>query len=322
MPHQVLTAVSEDSLASKQPLIVHIAELPHGDHLQFQDTAFFIHKRGSFPAPEEVRSKNIHLNGNRAWGSRPPPVPFPELGLIVKFGSEITIAEGQCLWYLNSYLKDSVPTPEVFGWLQDGNEVFIYMELIKGDTLKERWPLLNEEEKGTICTQIGGCMEAWKELRQEKEPYFIGHVGNQGVGDIIFRDCGDPHVGPFLDITAFHDFFARYSCRSRPERNPRRDFPELVGLTDERPVVFTHADLDKSNILISPSEEGSPPRIIAIIDWHQSGWYPSGWEWMKAQGMCDPIEGGFRDTAWLEQFMAPADEDYAYAWEYITHSCM
>jgi hypothetical protein len=210
------------------------------------------------------------------------------------------------------------------------------MELVRGDTLKSRWPSLTEEEKGTICTQLRGCVEAWRELRQEKEPYFVGkssrnnyptvvlitlgHIGHQGVGDIIFRDGGDPNAGPFADITAFHDFFARYSCRLHPEWDPRREFPELTGLTDDRPVVFTHADLDKSNILITPSDEGSPPQVVAIIDWHQSGWYPSGWEWMKAQWMCDILDGGHRDTAWLQEIMTPAEKDYAYAWEYIT-SC-
>lgn len=149
-----------------------------------------------------------------------------------------------------------------------------------------------------------------------------GHIGRQGVGDVIFSDHGDANAGPFADLTAFHDFFARYSCRLHPEWNPRRDFPELAGLTDDRPVVFTHADLSRKNIMISLRDQGTNPalRVVAILDWHQSGWYPVDWEWLKAQWDCDGLEGGGRDTAWLEQVLAPADEGYAYAWEYIT-SC-
>lgn len=129
-----------------------------------------------------------------------------------------------------------------------------------------------------------------------------GHIGRQGVGDIIFLDAGDPNAGPFENLTAFHNFFARYACRRHPEWDPRREFPELAGLTDDRPVVFTHADLNRRNIMVSSSEDGveSKSRVISIIDWDQSGWYPVDWEWLKAQWMCEPLEGGGRDTAWLK----------------------
>ena len=43
-------------------------------------------------------------------------------------------------------LKDIVPVPEVFGWVEDGDQVFIYMSLIKGEILEQRWGVLNEEE--------------------------------------------------------------------------------------------------------------------------------------------------------------------------------
>jgi hypothetical protein len=140
------------------------------------------------------------------------------------------------------------------------------------------------------------------------------------VGDIIFSDLGDANPGPFENIGAFHDFFARYTCRRNPELDPRHDFPELAGLTDDRPVVFTHADLDKTNILVSRREDGTEPRVVAIIDWHQSGWYPSGWEWLKAHWRCESLETGGRDTSWLLKIMTPPDDGYVMAWEFITIS--
>ena len=63
------------------------------------------------------------------------------------------------------------------------------------------------------------------------------------------------------------------------------------------------------------------PKVVGIVDWHQSGWYPAGWEWLKAQAMCEPFPtGGGRYTQWLEQVVTPADQGYAYAWEFITSS--
>ncbi|KAI4859960.1 hypothetical protein F4820DRAFT_462070 [Hypoxylon rubiginosum] len=300
------------------PEIVKVAELPSAENIVFRDSSFFKRNGTELPSPKEIREEDIKVNGFRARSRRPPPIPFEELGLVVKYGSVITIAEAQCLWYFNRYMKDTVPTPELFGWYQDGGETFIYMELVDGDTLEDAWPSLSPEEQDIICGQLRTCVEAWRSLRQEAEPYYVGHIGRQGVGDSIFSDAGDAQAGPFKDSTQFHDFFARYSCRRHPDWNPRRDFPELAGLTDDRPVVFTHADLDRSNIIVAPREGGSPPRVAAIIDWHQSGWYPSGWEWLKAQWTCEPFWEGGRDTAWLSKIMTPVDHDYQVAWEFVT----
>jgi aminoglycoside phosphotransferase (APT) family kinase protein len=54
-------------------------------------------------------------------------------------------------------------------------------------------------------------------------------------------------------------------------------------LSDNVAIKFTHGDLHPSNILLSPIQVGTPPRIIAIIDWHQSGWLLEYWEFCKAQ---------------------------------------
>ncbi|OTA55885.1 hypothetical protein K449DRAFT_376262 [Hypoxylon sp. EC38] len=298
--------------------VVRVAELPSEENMTFHDTSFFKKHGSNLPSPEEIREKDIEINSFRARSPSPPPIPFEDLGLIVKYGSDITIAEAQCIWYFNCYMKDTVPTPELFGWRYDDGETFIYMELVKGDTLEDAWPSLTQEEQGIICRQLRTSVEALRSLRQETEPYYIGHIGRQGVGDIIFSEAGDPHAGPFENITQFHDFFARYSCRHHPDWNPRRDFPELAGLTDDRPIVFTHADLAKCNILMTPREGDSPPRVAAIIDWHQSGWYPCDWEWLKAQWTCDPLWDGYRDTDWISKFIPEADKDYLVAWEYIT----
>lgn len=57
-------------------------------------------------------------------------------------------------------------------------------------------------------------------------------------------------------------------------------------LPDDSTVVFTHADLHPSNIMVT--EQGSPCRIVALIDWQQSGWYPDYWEFCKAEFTVDP----------------------------------
>ena len=55
--------------------------------------------------------------------------------------------------------------------------------------------------------------------------------------------------------------------------DPYRNF-----LPDDSTITFTHADLHPSNIIVSTED---PCRIVSIIDWHQSGWYPDYWEYCK-----------------------------------------
>ncbi|TVY55970.1 hypothetical protein LCER1_G002221, partial [Lachnellula cervina] len=76
----------------------------------------------SLPSPAVVRAtqKTRHL-------SRSMTVRFEDLKLVVKYGSQITIAEAQCLWATRRLLPDQVPVPEVYGWCEDGGEIYIYI---------------------------------------------------------------------------------------------------------------------------------------------------------------------------------------------------
>lgn len=49
--------------------------------------------------------------------------------------------------------------------------------------------------------------------------------------------------------------------------------------------MFTYGDLHRSNVLMSWDENGTP-RVAAIVDWHQSGWYPVSWEFYKTRFTC------------------------------------
>lgn len=70
-------------------------------------------------------------------------------------------------------------------------------------------------------------------------------------------------------------------------------------LPDDTKVVFTHADLHPSNIIV---DERLPSKILAIIDWEQSGWYPDYWEFGKAEYTAD-LESDWYDymTRFLEE---------------------
>ena len=106
-----------------------------------------------------------------------------------------------------------------------------------------------------------------------------GHVGGQTLSDVIFDSSFAETPGPFQDVSAFHDYFTTHFGLSKdfgvqPPHRFRHHLP------DQESIVFTHADLHPSNILVSV---GPNPRILSIIDWHQSGWYPAYGEYCKAR---------------------------------------
>lgn len=81
-------------------------------------------------------------------------------------------------------------------------------------------------------------------------------------------------------------------------------------LPDDSDIKFTHGDLHQSNIIVSTSK---PRRVLAVVDWEQSGWFPAYWEARKAKWTVDWEED------WAEKYLPkiveqfPGPED---AWNY------
>ncbi len=151
---------------------VSLSTIPSGDSVVFGSSSFFKGGRVSrtLPSPDEIRRT---ASPGRNSG-RPAPALFPSLGLLVKYGRAITIAEGQSLWVIRKLLGHIVPVPEIYGWRTDGDETFIYMEHIQGDTLEKRWNTLTDEERADICCQLRKMVDSWRELRQGPPDDFVG----------------------------------------------------------------------------------------------------------------------------------------------------
>jgi hypothetical protein len=87
-------------------------------------------------------------------------------------------------------------------------------------------------------------------------------------------------------------------------------------LSDDVVIKFTHGDLHPSNVIISSRGYGSPPHIISIVDWHQSGWLPEYWEYCKARWTAKTSDEW--EVEYLPRFLAPS-KHYDY-WDYFVLS--
>lgn len=143
--------------------------LPSNESGFFRDSSFSRNGQNRLPTPAQVRENQI----SQYYGA-PPPVRFPSLNLLVKYGSHITIAEGQCLWAIRHLLSGAITVPEVYGWCKDQDEVFIFMELIDGVTLESRWESLPEMDRIDICEQLRKSVAALRQLKQDPRDQFVG----------------------------------------------------------------------------------------------------------------------------------------------------
>lgn len=89
-------------------------------------------------------------------------------------------------------------------------------------------------------------------------------------------------------------------------KDPYRDL-----LPDDGEIKFTHADLHRANIMISST---APFRVIAIVDWGLSGWYPDFWEYCKALYTCW-YESEWRQD-WIDKFLHPRTQEFLVFSEY------
>nr|POE48870.1 hypothetical protein CFP56_38967 [Quercus suber] len=259
--------------------------------MYFYDTSFFQESSASvdqLPSPASI----LQQSPDAASGV----IKFDRLKVVVKFGpsSFLRLEEAQTMRAIRLALpRDEVPVPEVFGWRQYEGQNFIYMSLVRGQTLQEAWSSLTESDKGLISSINGGFVQ-----------------------DRFFQS--DFERGPFPSIQLFNDWVLSTATRQIPApvhvEGLYRDF-----LPDDGNVYFTHGDLTLGNIIIS-SNPSSPRRIESIIDWEQAGWYPEYWEYFKLlYGVQYTHE--WREAGWVDRIMKPFDNECIALSEYFSWRC-
>jgi thiamine kinase-like enzyme len=74
--------------------------------------------------------------------------------------------------------------------------------------------------------------------------------------------------------------------------------------SDQASIVFTHADLHLANVIMSATST----EVLAIVDWHEAGWYPEFWEYIKSHWT---NEWWIPDNDWKDYFSVAVQPSYA-----------
>ena len=165
--------------------VVTPADVPKAANFDVRTSSFFRH-HDQLPSPEEVRSRARaqHLAGthwgwktrgvSKVYNARPAPAVFEDMSLFVKWGSVVKINEGQTLYAIRNSCGNIVP--EIYGWRVDGDETFLYMEAISGQTLEGAWPEMKEDDRLRICSQLRTILHNLRQIKQDPSDQFIGEL--------------------------------------------------------------------------------------------------------------------------------------------------
>ncbi|PYH37967.1 phosphotransferase enzyme family protein [Aspergillus neoniger CBS 115656] len=274
----------------------------------FPESSFFQEGRApALPSPAEVRDLNLKTGNVAATNlNYPPSVIIPSLGLVVKYGLSVSIVEAQTQIMLREEFQGRIPIPEIFGWTEDNGQKFIYMSLIEGDTLADRWGGLSDDEKRAICEGLHRFVGLLRTLEQDTRDKYVGNLDKNPLTDIYVTDRPEL-VGPFQGEDAVKQLQDAFG----------------IEIDDDivSPIVFTHNDLLPPNIMITP---GPDPKVAALVDWAQSGWYPAYWECckcrkvqMNAEWFCNEFQDEWRNM-YLPLILDPVDDETIYyPWVYF-----
>jgi hypothetical protein len=196
---------------------------------------------------------------------------------VVKHGRGVKEIEGQNMLFLERYANASLTVPRLYAmWrMPSSGHLCLVMERIEGEQLESPWPTLTSEEKSVICAKVKTSIDC---LRTIPSPGFFGGVGRT---NLPYHGQGSKDVcGPFENNSEFN---AALANQSRMKANVY-NIDDMVKSSERHlniwfgghPPVFTHADLQKNNILINKSGNSME---VALVDWEFAGWSPTFWEY-------------------------------------------
>lgn len=188
---------------------------------------------------------------------------------VLKVGETVRMGEAEAMILVRD--QTSVPVPRVFNAYVIAEIGFIVMEKIPGDELAETLP---RPVKAALAEELRGYIQQWRQIRGS----FFGTVDGGPCQDVIFKhpwENKEYDYGPFVSRGDFNAGMVEALKKSRPSATLETAEDELFAeellasgqdLAEPETRVFTHGDLDQSNILVRDG------RISGIIDWGAAGY--------------------------------------------------
>ncbi|KAF2967600.1 hypothetical protein GQX73_g6015 [Xylaria multiplex] len=180
------------------------------------------------------------------------------------------------------YLAENttIPVPKVYCSFVHKNMAYVVMERIQGEPLPRAWRSMPEESRENVISQLRLIFQELHSLPPPPGTGVESCVGGSLFDSRIIR--GNPRFGPFKTIQEFH-FWLRgdFKPEDLKDREKDQDFHDMIDMMRQQdghwpPPAFAHGDLNPSNILVRDG------KVVGLIDWEFSGWYPHYWDYTAA----------------------------------------
>ncbi|TVY67526.1 hypothetical protein LSUE1_G010020 [Lachnellula suecica] len=208
--------------------------------------------------------------------------------LCVKFGSRVQLSEAWTLEFLRKHT--SIPVPKVYCAFEGiKGRKYILMEHIDGEPIGDKWAEKSEAEKESLIAQLKAIFEELRNIKHPR-PGILAGVDMQALFD---PRCWKGYLGfgPFAKESDFNHYL---HCGMKPTsiffsekevpwvtNEERAEVRKLLEMQESKQhkICFTHGDANSSNILVKNG------KIVALIDFEVSGWYPEYWEYTTAMNV-------------------------------------
>lgn len=174
--------------------------------------------------------------------------------------------------------QPNILAPRVLGCYDVGLEIIATVTtVIPGQSLDKVWHSMDKSQRNFIKLQLKEQVQLY---RMHTQPY-IGRVNRQEA--LNFFNCLNPYLmRPFESEEEFDKW-----CLERVKSPIARSLWKrlLPGMRAQSPeFVLTHGDLSARNIMV---HEG---KVLGIVDWEYSGYFPAYMEYVLTTVVHDCIE--------------------------------
>lgn len=224
--------------------------------------------------------------------------------MIVKTGGDVRLDEAATMRFIAK--NTSIPVPRVLSAFVWGDSTYIVMEKVQGEELAKVWYRLSDQTIASLLDQLRQMLEELRAL-QPPTDFAVGSCTGGALQD--FRQSREPppvRFGPFRTIQDFHRWLRDGLEQGQAENLEQTDLDnvdEMIARQDGPwpPPVFTHGDLNPSNILIRDD------KIVGIIDWEMAGWYPHYWEYTSLKIGSEVVNPVWDDN--IDKFLSPLPDE-------------
>jgi hypothetical protein len=173
---------------------------------------------------------------------------------------------------------------------------------VKGDRLEDVWDKLDQSQKQTIVEQL---KDFFLDLRKIKGT-FVGCIDNTACEDQLFTD----ELGGF----GLHENESKFNqgnvtALQRSKQGPWVDVvcEMILNSLKNHEIVLTHGEFTPRNILVQDT------KVVAVLDWELSGYYPEYWEYAKAFWRA-PWESSWIKESLIDQILQGYFTELAVVW--------